>query len=175
MRSRSGWAAARPGDGRRRRARLAALTEHAHATGLLEALAALAGHPPPGAALGHAGPVFVPDWADGDLLLTHPDPAHGATLRDVKTVTRTDDPDRVRGWLCQLLGYALADALGGGDWRIRHVGLLFARHALVLVWPLAELLPMLTGTAMTDLRPLLGGFRQALTTALARHGASLHT
>lgn len=126
---------------------LAALAELARETGLLEQLRALAGNPT--GALGHQGPVFVPNFADGDLLLTHPDPGHGATLLDVKTVNRPQDPARLTTWLHQLLAYAFLDAESGDDWNIRHVGLLFARHARVITWPLDELATRLAGQPHT--------------------------
>jgi hypothetical protein len=124
---------------------LAALAELTREEGLLEQLRDLAGDPP--GALGHQGPVFVPDFADGDLLLTHPN--HGSTLLDVKTVTRPQDPARLTTWLHQLLAYAFLDAESGDDWNIRHVGLLFARHARVITWPLDELATRLAGQPHT--------------------------
>lgn len=128
---------------------LAALAELARRGELLEQLRAVAGNPPPPTPLGHQGPVFVPDFADGDLLLTHPDSEHGATLIDVKTVTRPGDPASLAAWLHQILAYAFLDAQSGDDWHIRHVGLLFARHARLITWPLDELATHLAGQPHT--------------------------
>ena len=55
-------------------------------------------------------------------------------LLDVKTVTSARDPDRVRRWLWQLLGYAWLDSTD--RYRIRAVGLYLARHATLSTWPL---------------------------------------
>ncbi|MBP2371540.1 hypothetical protein [Pseudonocardia parietis] len=124
---------------------LDALTAAARDTGLLDQLRTLAGDPTPGQSLGHAGPVFVPEWADGDVLIIHPDRATGATLLDVKTVTRVDDSRRVAGWLFQVLAYAFLDAESGDDWGIGRVGLVFARHGVVRWWPRDELTTYLAG------------------------------
>lgn len=152
---------------------LDALTTAARAGGLLDQLRSLAGDPPSGRSLGHAAPVFVPEWADGDVLLTHPDPAIGATLLDVKTVTRIDDPDRVAGWLFQVLAYAFLDAESGDDWGIGRVGLVFARHGVVRWWPRDELTTYLSGgrPPSTVRREFFTVFEQTI----ARLGARITT
>lgn len=106
--------------------------------------------PGPGGALGHSDPVFVPHWADGDILLTG---AQGSTLVDVKTVIRTDDDARVARWLQQILAYAAIDTTdewkrhGSADrWRIRRVGLYLARHGVLVSWPVEELWGRMLGT-----------------------------
>lgn len=125
------------------------LATRAHHAGLLARLA-----PAPPAAEGIAGPVFVPHWADGDLLLPTADPpapapggdedgGGGMVLLDVKTVMSVRDPARVGRWLWQLLGYAWLDP--ADRYRIRAAGLYLARHGLLLTWPLPDLAAALLG------------------------------
>ncbi|MGE3661777.1 MAG: hypothetical protein AB7G09_10800 [Pseudonocardia sp.] len=64
------------------------LATRAHHAGLLARLA-----PAPPAAEGIAGPVFVPHWADGDLLLPTADPPAPAPGGD-------EDGDRAAAWCC---------------------------------------------------------------------------
>jgi hypothetical protein len=106
---------------------LLALITRAHTSGALAELRALAGTPAPGRALGIAGPVFVPHWADGDLLI-------GDTLIDVKTVMHARGHDRTAGWLQQLLAYTWLDV--ADRYRIRRVGLYLARHGRLITWPI---------------------------------------
>lgn len=117
---------------------LLALTTRAHTSGALRALRGLAGNPAPGAALGIAGPVFVPHWADGDLLI-------GDTLIDVKTVMHARNHERTVDWLQQLLAYTWLDA--PDRYRIRRVGLYLARHGKLLTWPLDTFTHTLLGTS----------------------------
>ena len=98
--------------------------------GIIERLRAAAGDPAPGQRLGVAAPVFVPHWADGDLLV-------GDTLLDCKTVVSLRDPAKVTTWLFQLLSYAWLDVTD--HFHIRSVGLYFARHGVLVTWPLDEL------------------------------------
>jgi hypothetical protein len=100
---------------------LVALVGRLHGSGALDQLRALAGNPPPGAPLGVTQPVFVPHWADGDVIV-------GNTLLDCKTVITVRDRNRITGWLHQLLGYAWLDSTAD-RYGIRSVGLL-------LTWPL---------------------------------------
>jgi hypothetical protein len=126
-------------------AELVDITARAHHAGLLARLA-----PAPPARTGISGPVFVPHWADGDLLLpaASADPAvdeDGATvLLDVKTVLSVRDPARVGRWLWQLLGYAWLDP--ADRYRVRAVGLYLARHGVLLTWPLPDLAAALLTT-----------------------------
>lgn len=80
-------------------AELVALADRASASGSLAQLRHIAGDPAAGAPLGVAAPVFVPDWADGDLLLVDrtataseiggpPNGGVAATLVDVKPSCR---------------------------------------------------------------------------------------
>lgn len=64
-------------------------------------------------------------------------------LLDVKTVMSVRDPARVGRWLWQLLGYAWLDPTD--RYRIRDAGLYFARHGLLLTWPLPDLAAALLG------------------------------
>ncbi|MGE0346578.1 MAG: hypothetical protein AB7N73_12250 [Gemmatimonadales bacterium] len=139
---------------------LAARLEH---SGALAKLRALAGDPPPGAALGIAGPPFVRHWADGDLLV-------GDTLIDVKTVLRATDLARVSRWVWQVLSYAWLDA-GADRYRIRAVGLYLARHGILLRWETAELVSLLVG-AHVDHDAVRGEFLALARIAAAADGAS---
>jgi hypothetical protein len=108
-------------------AELLALITRARTSGALTHLRQLAANPAPGHALGIAGPVFIPHWADGDLLL-------GDTLLDVKTVMHARDHPRTAAWLQQLLAYTWLD--GPDRYRIRRVGLYLARHGHLISWPI---------------------------------------
>jgi hypothetical protein len=107
---------------------LVTLAGRLHTSGCLDQLLALAGNPPAGAALGVTQPVFVPHWADGDVIV-------GDTLLDVKTVISLRDRDQVARWLYQLLGYAWLDSTAH-LYGIRNVGLYLARHGVLVTWPL---------------------------------------
>jgi hypothetical protein len=120
---------------------LLALATRAHTSGAVIQLRALAGDPPPGQPLGLAGPVFVAHWADGDLLV-------GDTLIDVKTVTHARNQTRTASWLHQLLAYTWLD--GPDRYRIRRVGLYFARHGVLLIWPITEFTHTLLDTTDPD-------------------------
>lgn len=128
-------------------AELVELAGLAHTSGSLTQMRRLAGNPAPGHPLGHAAPVLVHHWADGDLLL---DDGHAATLLDVKTVIRTDHPERVARWLWQLLGYAWLDVTD--RWRIRRVGLYLARHGVLVTWSADELAARLLDEHRTERR-----------------------
>jgi len=92
-------------------------------------------------------PLFVQAWADGDLVL-------GATLVDVK-VTKNPLPLR-DAWLDQLLGYTLLDY---GDWYgLEQVAVFLGRQARLVAWPLAELLPALTGDPRVTVAELRAEF-----------------
>ncbi|MFC9250642.1 hypothetical protein [Amycolatopsis thailandensis] len=84
-----------------------------------------AGHRPDQGPLGISGPVFVPHWADGDLIV-------GDTLLDVKTAIRVDNPDSLSRWLWQILCYAWLDVQD--MYEIRSVGLYLARHGVTASW-----------------------------------------
>ncbi|WP_144312116.1 hypothetical protein [Actinopolyspora erythraea] len=106
---------------------LVALVARLRESGSLTALQQHAGNPPAGHSLGTAAPTFVEHWADGDLIV-------GDTLIDVKTVMRLDKPERTARWLWQLLAYAWLDTTD--TYRIRSVGLYFARHGTLVTWNL---------------------------------------
>lgn len=110
-----------------------------HRSGTLERLRALAGNPAPGKPLGMAQPLFVPHWADGDVIV-------GNTLLDVKTVITLRDRDRIASWLWQLLGYAWLD-YRADRCRIRGVGLYLGRHGVLVTWPLDHFEDTLTRTS----------------------------
>lgn len=96
----------------------------------VRALAAGAGRGQP---IGYAAPLFLPNWAEGDLLIG-PDEAGGYTLLEVKTVTAAPHSSVLR-WLHQLIAYALLDV--ADRWKIRRIGLWMPRQAQVLTWPIA--------------------------------------
>jgi hypothetical protein len=108
-------------------AELLALITRAHTSGALTQLRELAADPAPGQDLGIAGPVLIPHWADGDLLV-------GETLLEVKTVMHARNHTRTAAWLRQLLAYTWLD--GPDRYRIRRVGLYLARHGHLITWPL---------------------------------------
>jgi hypothetical protein len=116
---------------------LVALSTRAHTSGALTQLRHLASNPGVGEPLGIAGPVFVPHWADGDLVI-------GDTLIDVKTIASVRDTHRITRWLHQLLGYAWLD--GPDRYGIRDVGLYLARHGVLLTWSVERFAHTLTGT-----------------------------
>jgi hypothetical protein len=129
-------------------AELVELAQQLHATGTVWELRKLAGNPAAGQPLGIAGPTIVPQWADGDVLLGAIDPetgidAQGGTLVDVKTVLGVRDTQRVGGWIWQVLLYAWLDT--ADLYRIRRVGLLLARHGVLLTWPVSRLVEQLLG------------------------------
>ncbi|PXY16450.1 hypothetical protein BAY59_38475 (plasmid) [Prauserella coralliicola] len=154
-------------------AELVDLTRQLENSGSLAQLRQLAGSPAAGRPLGHAAPVFVHHWADGDLLISD---GRASALLDVKTVIRTDNAERTASWLHQLLGYAWLDITD--RWRIRTVGLYLARHGVLVTWPVDELADQLL-----DSRGLGRGRRREKTRAeyldvaervLTAEGARLH-
>ncbi|WP_051342960.1 hypothetical protein [Pseudonocardia spinosispora] len=142
---------------------LLALTTRAHASGALDVLRSLAGNPAPGEALGIAGPVFVPHWADGDLLI-------GDTLLDVKTVMHARNHERTADWLRQLLAYTWLDVQD--RYRIRRVGLYLARHGKLLTWPIDTFTHTLLGsTDSATVAARYGEFRRLAGRVIADEGA----
>jgi hypothetical protein len=103
----------------------------------------LAGYPPASQRLGHAAPLFVEHWAEGDVLLGPARHDQGYTLLDVKAVTGAGDGGRVAHWLYQLLGYCWLDVTD--RWRIRRAGLWFARHGVIVTWPVEQFIDRLLG------------------------------
>ncbi|MFD4640855.1 hypothetical protein ACFWN2_26300 [Lentzea sp. NPDC058436] len=98
----------------------------------------LAGNPGPGVPLGVAAPTFVPNWADGDLLVGT---GTETLLVDVKTVMSVADPDKVSRWLWQILLYAWLDTDDLNH--VRAAGLYLARHGALITWGLDELAGLL--------------------------------
>lgn len=144
-------------------AELVALTAQLQATGALNEMQRMAGDEHQAEQpLGIAGPVLVHHWADADLLI-------GDTLLDVKTVIRTDNPDRIARWLWQILAYAWLDV--ADRYRIRSVGLYLARHGALLAWGVetfADHLLAGTGRADTARREFLALARQVIADEGAR-------
>lgn len=96
-----------------------------------------------GGRLGHAAPLLVPGWAEGDLLVGPHSADGGYTLLDVKTVKRADQTGRVLEWLRQIVAYACLDPRD--RWRIRRVGLWLPRQDLVVVWSIEQVFDALGG------------------------------
>jgi hypothetical protein len=145
---------------------LAALADQLTTLDALGALRRLAGDPPAGQPLGIAAPAFVNHWADGDVVLTGPD---GSTLLDVKTVLKTGDRPRATQWLWQLVAYAWLDV--ADRYRIRDVGFYFARHGVLVTWPLDDLVDqLLDGGDRADARR---EFDQVAARVIAAEGARL--
>lgn len=88
--------------------------------------------------------------ADADLLLD-------GLLLEVKA---TVDPHLDRDRLWQLAGYALGDTPDG--YRIRSVGIYFARHGQLLTWPLPGYLSALAARDDVPVAGLRGEFSQLL-------------
>ncbi|MFD8497989.1 hypothetical protein [Amycolatopsis sp. NPDC059657] len=87
--------------------------------------------------LGISGPVIVPHWADGDLVIG------GGTLLDVKTAVRVDQDDTVSRWLWQILAYLWLDTQD--LYELTSVGLYLARHGVTVSWGSDAFLSSLLG------------------------------
>jgi len=146
---------------------LVALATRLATSGTMEQLHALAGHPPPGTALGVAGPVFIDNWADGDLLVAGPDV--GGTLLDVKTVMSVRDRDRAAGWLHQLLSYAWLDR--ANHYEIHRVGIYLARHGALVTWPVGDFATtLLSARSTADIAAARASFRSVAARVIAEEG-----
>lgn len=146
----------------------ARLAERLRTSGSLGTLHELAGRPGSGQPLGHAGPVFVPHWADGDLLV-------GDTLVDVKTVLRVEHASKIGPWLWQVLAYAWLDS-PTDHYRIRAVALYLSRHGLLLRWPADELAARLLAhpsTGGTGVAAVREEFLAVAAAAATRDGATV--
>ncbi|MFR9802790.1 hypothetical protein ACL02T_10860 [Pseudonocardia sp. RS010] len=146
----------------------ARLAERLRTSGSIDALHELAARPPSGARLGHTGPVFVPHWADGDLLV-------GDTLVDVKTVLRAEPASKVGPWLWQILAYAWLDS-PADHYRIRAVALYLSRHGLLLRWSVDELAARLLthpSTGGTGVAAVREEFLALAAAAATRDGATV--
>ncbi|GIJ54418.1 NUDIX hydrolase [Virgisporangium aurantiacum] len=138
---------------------MVAIARQLDSTRALAELTKLAGDPPPGRPLGIAGPIFLDHRHDSDLLLAGPD---GSALVHVHAAIATNKTARSRQWLWNLLGCAWLDA--SDAYRIRTVGLYFARHGELMTWPVDALADQLLagadrGTAQADLRALADRLR----------------
>ena len=103
----------------------------------------------PAASYGHAAPLLVPNWAEGDLLIGPLDVDGGYSLLDVKTVTRVT-PHHVLQWLRQTLAYALLDT--AHRWQIARFGLWLPRQSWIVTIPLDEGINALGGRRTEFLR-----------------------
>ena len=114
------------------------LVRRLHTSGGLAEMRRLAGNPPPGRPWGIARPVFASYWADNDILVGGPE---GTTLIDVSSVIMTTNPRRSQRWIWRLLACAWLDTTDA--YRIRNVGLYFARHGVLIAWPVDALVEAL--------------------------------
>lgn len=134
--------------------------------GVLPEFQRLAGNPGPGHSLGVAAPMFVPGWADGDVLLGT---SAETTLVDVKTVISLSDPNKVSRWLWQILLYAWLDT--ADLHRVRAVGLYLARHGALITWGLDEFAGLLLGDASAGYRQRVRrGFEAVATEVITAEG-----
>ncbi|GAA4057306.1 hypothetical protein [Actinomadura miaoliensis] len=113
---------------------LVELARRLHTAGGLAEMRRLAGHPPAGRPWGIARPVFGSHWSDNDILVGG---TGGATLIDVSSVIATNKLSRSRRWIWRLLACAWLDTADA--YRIRNVALYFARHGVLVAWPVQEL------------------------------------
>jgi hypothetical protein len=115
-----------------------ALVHRLATTEVLCELRAMAGNRDVGEPWGVTAPVVFDHWDDGTLLLTGP---NGSTLLDVNCAVRVDSGQRAHRWLWNLLGASWLDTTD--THRIRTVAVYFARHGVLIAWPvdvLAELM-----------------------------------
>lgn len=105
---------------------LVALVDRLSSSGVLEILRTLADNPDPGQPLGYAPPTVASQWSGGDLVV-------GDTLIGIKTIVNAQDRAQIARWLFQILTAWLDTP---HRYRIRNVGLLLARHGVLLSWPL---------------------------------------
>jgi hypothetical protein len=110
---------------------LVELVRRLHTAGGLAEMRRLAGHPQAGRPWGIAWPVFGSYWTDNDILVGGPG---GTTLIDVSSIIKTSDTRRARRWIWRLLACAWIDTADA--YRIRNVALYFARHGVLIAWPL---------------------------------------
>lgn len=103
-------------------------------SGSLAEMRRLAGHPPTGRPWGIARPVFGSYWADNDILVGGSD---GTTLIDVSSVTKINNATRARRWVWRLLCCAWLDTTDA--YRIQNVAMYFARHGVLVAWPVNAL------------------------------------
>lgn len=116
-----------------------ALTRRLSASGVLRQLRGLAGDPPVGTPWGIAGPVIFDHWDDHTFVLNGPD---GATLLEVVTLIKADDShNRGRRRIWKLLASAWLDTADA--FRIRTVAVYYARHGVLVTWPVASLVELL--------------------------------
>ncbi|GAA1003276.1 hypothetical protein Aple_003150 [Acrocarpospora pleiomorpha] len=113
---------------------LVELTKLLHMSGSLEDLRRLAGNPPLGRPWGIARPVVNSRWADHDLVIGD---RGDTTLIDVNTVSKTNNSTRAQRWIWRLLCCAWLDITNA--YRIKNVGLYFARYGELVTWPVTDL------------------------------------
>lgn len=127
-------------------AEMVALVDRLRTARVAQELAGQAEQPAPGRPWGVAAPTFVPNWADGDVLIGT---ATSTTLIDIKTVINLSDPTRIARWCWQILLYAWLDT--HDLHRVRSVGLYLARHGALVTWGLKSYAGFLLGDLDPDL------------------------
>jgi hypothetical protein len=143
---------------------LVALARTLQDSGALRALRRLAGDPAAGEPLGIARPAITGHWAAGNLLIGGP---AGSTLVDVKTAAAVRDVERTGRWLWRLLACAWLDQ--ADYYRVRDVGLYFARHGTLLTWSVDTLAGLLLGGGDPD--GARSEFLELAGSVMARDGA----
>ncbi|MEV1080338.1 hypothetical protein AB0I98_19125 [Streptomyces sp. NPDC050211] len=116
-----------------------ALTQRLITSGALEQMRRLAGDPPIGTPWGINCPVIFDHWDDHTFVLDGPD---GATLLEIASVVTADAATgRARRRIWKLLAGAWLDT--ADTFRIRTLAVYFARHGVLVVWPVASLTEIL--------------------------------
>ncbi|MDO0936476.1 hypothetical protein QQY66_34015 [Streptomyces sp. DG2A-72] len=116
-----------------------ALTQRLITSGALEQMRRLAGDPPIGTPWGINCPVIFDHWDDHTFVLDGPD---GATLLEIASVVTADvATSRARRRIWKLLAGAWLDT--ADTFRIRTLAVYFARHGVLVVWPVASLTELL--------------------------------
>lgn len=116
------------------------LTRLLSTSGALRQMRALAGDPPAGTPWGVNCPVIFDHWDDSSFLLNGPD---GATLLEAVSLIKADDThSRGRRRIWKLLASAWLDT--ADTFRIRTVAVYYARHGVLVTWPVESLAALLT-------------------------------
>lgn len=115
-----------------------ALTQRLSTSGALEQIRSLAGDPPIGTPWGINCPVIFDHWDDHTFVLDGPD---GATLLEIAAVVSADVTRRGRRRIWKMLAGAWLDT--ADTFRIRTLAVYFARHGVLVTWPVASLTELL--------------------------------
>lgn len=111
-----------------------ALIDRFSACGALDETRRLAGNFRGNGPWGIVSPAIFNHWSDTHLVLNGP---AGSTLLDVVATVRVDAGQRTHRRMWNLLASAWLDSTD--SLRVRNVGTYFARHGVLLTWPLEDL------------------------------------